>query len=199
MKEGCLHNSTNEYAKEHFNGQIVRRTDDRLNQAGTCVYSGMNIAELIARHLLDVYAGQNWTEVNLQSTLEDLNYHEASRITPASANTIAGLVHHLAFWNGVMYQRIQGTMVEITETNGFDNRALADDEAWQNLKQVCFASAKELAGAISKLTAAEIQEPILAGYPTAYKSLQGCVEHVHYHLGQIVILKQLVRANNASL
>ncbi len=99
----------------------------------------MNIAEHIARHLRDVYAGQNWTEVNLQTTLEDVSYEEAPEVTPASVNTIAGLVHHLAFWNRVMAQRIAGMRVEIPESNG-------------------------------------------------------CVEHVHYHLGQIVILKQLLRA-----
>jgi len=49
----------------------------------------MNIAELIAEHLLDVYAGQNWTEVNLQFTLADISYEEASQLTPTSANTIA--------------------------------------------------------------------------------------------------------------
>jgi len=71
----------------------------------------MNIAEHIARHLRDVYAGQNWTEVNLQTTLEDVSYEEASEVTPASVNTIAGLVHHLTFWNRVMAQRIAGMKV----------------------------------------------------------------------------------------
>lgn len=156
----------------------------------------MNIAELIAGHLLDVYAGQNWTEVNLESTLKDLNHQEASQVTPASTNTIAALVQHLAFWNRVMIQRTQGIMVVIPASNGFENAALANEEAWQSLKQDCFSSGRALAEAISALTAEQLQEPILAGYPTAYKSLQGCVEHVHYHLGQIVILKQLIRAIN---
>lgn len=154
----------------------------------------MNIAEHIARHLRDVYAGQNWTEVNLQTTLEDVSYEEASEVTPASVNTIAGLVHHLTFWNRVIAQRIAGMKVEMPESNGYDNAALNDPATWHNLKKECFQSGNALAAAIEQLTAEQLEQEILPGYPTAYKSLQGCVEHVHYHLGQIVILKQLLRA-----
>lgn len=159
----------------------------------------MNIAELIAEHLLDVYAGQNWTEVNLQFTLADISYEEASQLTPASANTIAGLLHHLIFWNHVMADRVRGVQVAIPESNGFENAPLEDVDQWHSLQVACFKSGKALAEVISKLTAEELQQPILSGYPTAYKSLQGCVEHVHYHLGQIVILKQLIRALNVKM
>lgn len=159
----------------------------------------MNIAELIAEHLLDVYAGQNWTEVNLQFTLGDISYEEASQLTPASANTIAGLLHHLNFWNQVMTDRIRGIRAAIPESNGFENTPLEDVEQWQSLQIACFKSGKALAEVIRKLTAEELQQPILPGYPTAYKSLQGCVEHVHYHVGQIVILKQLIRALNVKM
>ena len=154
----------------------------------------MNIAELIAGHLLDVYAGQNWTEVNLKTTLEDISYDEASRLTPASGNTIAGLVHHLAFWNKVMMQRVQGIRVEIPVSNGFYNSPLEDEGQWRGLKSECFESGKALAEVISKLSNEQLQEPILPAYPSLYKNLQGTVEHVHYHLGQIVILKQLNKA-----
>lgn len=159
----------------------------------------MNIAELISRHLLDVYAGQNWTEVNLKSTLEGITFEEASQTTPASANTIAGLVHHLAFWNRVMAQRSRGEKVEIPESNGFDNSPLTNEDHWQSLKQDCFKSGKVLAEAISSLSNEQLQQAILPGYPSAYKSLQGAVEHVDYHLGQIVILKQLIRALNEKM
>jgi len=154
----------------------------------------MNIAEHIARHLRDVYAGQNWTEVNLQDTLEDITYEEASQLTPASVNTIAGLVHHLAFWNRVMAQRMAGIRVEIPESNGYDNSPLLEAGQWQHLKKECFQTGEALAHVISVLPTARLEQEILPGYPTAYKSLQGCVEHVHYHLGQIVLLKQLIRA-----
>lgn len=159
----------------------------------------MNIAALIAGHLLDVYAGQNWTGVNLKSTIDDVTYTEAGQITPASSSTIAGLVHHLAFWNQVMTLRIRGEKVEITESNGFDSAPLADEDEWQSLKKDCFKSGKDLAEAIRTLRNEQLAQEILPCYPSAYKSLQGAVEHVHYHLGQIVILKQLLRALNEKL
>jgi hypothetical protein len=154
----------------------------------------MNISELIAQHLLDVHEGDNWTEVNLISILDQISFQEASQLTAASVNTISGLVHHLTFWNSVMLQRVQGIPVEIPLSNGFNNAALPDEQSWHILKQQCLQSARTLAYAISGLDIERLQQPILPGHPTAFKSLQGSVEHVHYHLGQIVIMKQLIQA-----
>lgn len=159
----------------------------------------MNISALIAQHIIDVHEGNNWTEVNLIATLEGISYEEASQVTAASVNTIAGLVQHLTFWNDVMIQRIAGHHVYIPDSNGYDNSPLADAESWQALVESCLASGRRLAATIAGIEVSRLEEPILTGASTAYKSLQGSVEHVHYHLGQIVILKQLIRAVNSNL
>jgi hypothetical protein len=159
----------------------------------------MDISSLIAQHIIDVFEGDNWTEVNVIYTLADLNHVEASQKTQASVNTIAGLVHHLRFWNDVMAQRIRGQHIDIPDANGFDNSPLADAESWKTLVESCLASGRRLAEAVAAVEVSRLQQPILTGLPTAYKSLQGSVEHVHYHLGQIVILKQLIRAQNSNV
>jgi hypothetical protein len=156
----------------------------------------MNISSLIAQHIIDVHEGNNWTEVDLISTLNGINYKEASLLTPASVNTIAGLVHHLRFWNDVMTKRIHGQDVDIPDSNGYDNLPLADGESWNTLVESCLASGRRLAEAIAGVEASRLDEPILTGSSTAYKNLQGSVEHVHYHLGQIVILKQLIKVKH---
>jgi hypothetical protein len=38
-----------------------------------------------------------------------------------------------------------------------------------------------------------MKDPILPGYPSIFKSLLGMVEHAHYHLGQITIIRNLLR------
>jgi len=154
----------------------------------------MNISALIAAHIHDVHEGENWTEVNLISTLAGVGYQEASTVTPASVNTIAGLVKHLTFWNEVMAQRIEGHRVEIPDSNGFDNSTLPDAASWEALVEACMASGRRLAAAVASVEVSRLEEPILPGASSTYKNLQGSAEHVHYHLGQIVILKQLIRA-----
>ena len=89
--------------------------------------------------------------------------------------------------------RAQGTAVQINDANGYDHPPLNTEVDWQNLKSDNIQSAHELASAIRQFDEAKLLEPILPNYSTAYKNLQGSVEHVHYHLGQIVILKKLIR------
>lgn len=154
----------------------------------------MNVREEIARHLLQVHEGGNWTEVSVRETLADVTPAEATRHTAGSPNTIAALLRHLTFWNRVMARRAQGQPTAIGPANGFDGPDPATEADWQTLQADNLRSAQELAAAIRAVPAERLAEPILAGYSTAYYNLQGAVEHVHYHLGQLVILKHLVRA-----
>jgi len=154
----------------------------------------MYIKELIAQHILDVHEGDNWTESNIKNTLSDITVEEAMSVTAGSINTIASLLHHLTYWNRVIITRINGFEVTIPETNGFEMTALQTEDDWQNLKADNIRSAHELAEAILGFDEALLQDPILPGYSSAYKNLQGSSEHIHYHLGQIIILKNLVRS-----
>ncbi len=155
----------------------------------------MIITSLIAQHILDVHEGNNWTEVDITSTLKDISVKQATLLTQASVNTIAALIHHLTYWNRVMVQRINGIKVIVPVANGYNVPDLKTEQEWQQLKEDNILSAHELATAIKSFDEKRLPEPILPGYSSAYKNLQGSVEHIHYHLGQIVMLKHLVKAN----
>ncbi|MXV14822.1 DinB family protein [Hufsiella ginkgonis] len=155
----------------------------------------MNILPHLSRHLLEVSNGGNWTEVDLAATLQNLDYREASTVTAASPNTIAALVHHLTYWNRVMKQRLAGIDVLVPEINGFDVPAINNDRDWAALAADYFLSARELADAILQADEERLWDPIVPGRPSSvYKSLQGTVEHIHYHLGQLMILKKLIKS-----
>ncbi|MDQ2752730.1 MAG: DinB family protein [Bacteroidota bacterium] len=154
----------------------------------------MKITSLIAQHLLDVHEGNNWTEVSLADVLKDTTLEEATTLTSASPNTIASLLHHITYWNRAMVQRIAGNNVMIDEYNGFDLPELITEDDWLQLQVDNNLSSHELAVAILNFDNAKLEEPLVNGGSSAYKNMQGAVEHVHYHLGQMMILKKLVKA-----
>lgn len=156
----------------------------------------MKITDLIAQHILEVHEGNNWTEVDLTDTLQGISVGHAQQILQASPNTIAALLHHITYWNRVMVQRTVGVSVILPETNGYDVSILKTEKDWRLLKEDNLRSAHELANAIRNFDEEKLLEPIIPGYPTAYKNLQGSVEHVHYHLGQMVILKKLIESED---
>ncbi len=155
----------------------------------------MHITETIARHLLEVHFGENWTEVWISKTLEDVRLEEAIMRTQASPNTIASLLHHITFYNKVIESRLGGTNPHIGEANGFDRPPLHNEAEWQQLKEDNLQSARTLAAAIRKVPDTLLDKPILENENSSvyYRQLHGVVEHAHYHLGQIVLLKNLIR------
>lgn len=153
----------------------------------------MKITQLIAQHVTEVHEGGNWTEVNIKDTLADVGYKEAATVTTASYNTIAALVHHLSFYNDVVMQRLSGNDPVISESNGFDMAAIENEADWMNLKERNLQSARQLASAISEFPEEKIFELTATGHATHYKTLHGIAEHAHYHLGQIMLLKKLIR------
>lgn len=52
--------------------------------------------EQIAKHVSEVYFGDNWTDVNIKDTLEDISWQEAITKIP-NLHTIASLVFHLNY------------------------------------------------------------------------------------------------------
>ncbi|ULT43826.1 hypothetical protein KRR40_10760 [Niabella defluvii] len=70
---------------------------------------------------------------------------------------------------------------------------LTSAEAWDELKKDNIYSAEELATIVEGYDIGSLYNPILPGYSSAYKNFQGQVEHVHYHLGQIVMIKKYVQ------
>ena len=154
----------------------------------------MKITSLIAQHLTDVHEGNNWTDVNIADTLKDVTADEAMMVTKASPNTIASLLHHITFWNRLMIKRMRGVNVLVDEHNGYNVPPLQTEDDWQQQQIDNNLSAHELAASMAGFDESKLFEPLLKDGSSAYKNFQGTVEHVHYHLGQMLILKKLIKA-----
>ena len=155
----------------------------------------MNITKLIAEHITAVYEGNNWTDVCIAGTLEDISWQEAQQVTTATVNTIAALVNHLCYWNEVLLQRSKGKNPFIPELNGYDVKELKDESDWSKLKEETHESFTKLADAVKNFPEENLDGSYALGKSSYYKNFQGIVEHAHYHLGQVVIIKKLIRSN----
>ncbi|MBS1746269.1 MAG: DinB family protein [Bacteroidetes bacterium] len=153
----------------------------------------MHLTYLLAQHIKDVFNGNNWTDVNIETSLKDVDWKQAQQQTEASPNTIASLVYHLAFWNGIIMQRLKGETPIIPEGNGFDVPYLNNEEEWTTIINKTKESFMELSEAVHNFPEEKLLENYAPGIPSSfYRNMQGCVEHAHYHLGQIIILKNMV-------
>lgn len=153
----------------------------------------MNSVKQISKHFRDVHFGGNWTSVNLKDTLANVGWKQATTKVQ-DLNTIAVLVFHINYYVGAILDVLQGNPLNAHDKFSFDLPPISSEEEWQGLVNKCFAEAEQLATAIDNLDDAilfrDFADPKYGSY---YRNLLGVIEHTHYHLGQISLLKKMTR------
>lgn len=153
----------------------------------------MNIPEQIAKQFRDLYFGGNWTFVNMKDTLADVDWKLAT--TPVdSLNTIAKLVYHTNYYVHAVLHVLQGEKLTASDKYSFDVPVITSEEEWQRLLNKSLEEAELFATAIAQFPESRLQETFFEDkYGNYYRNLHGIIEHTHYHLGQIVVIKKLLK------
>jgi hypothetical protein len=152
----------------------------------------MNLSAQLARHLREVHFGENWTWSNLKDQLADINWQD-STISVHSCNSIATLVYHMNYYLGVVSNRVQAKPLVGKHEDSFRHPPIGSKEDWDNLVSKTWTDAEAFASYIEGLPDSRLWEVFSEKYGTVYRNIQGVIEHNHYHLGQIVVLKKIIR------
>ena len=153
----------------------------------------MTFSSQIAKHLRDVHFGGNWTSVNLKEALADVSWQEATTKV-YSLNTIAVLVFHINYYIDAVLKVLHGEPLTASDKYSFDAPPIHSEDDWKKLTDKTWGQARELADLIDKLPDSQLNETFVdEKYGAYYRNLHGIVEHIHYHLGQIVLIKKLLR------
>jgi uncharacterized damage-inducible protein DinB len=155
----------------------------------------MNLSSQIAKHFRGMHFGGNWTDVNLKDTLKNVDYREATTRV-GSCNTIAVLVFHINYFISAVLKVLRGGPLDAHDKFSFDLPPINSQNEWEALLEKCWKEAEEFASLVEALPETKLWETFSdPKYGTYYSNLQGIIEHTHYHLGQIVILKKLIGTN----
>lgn len=153
----------------------------------------MNLTAQLAKHLRDVHFGGNWTWSNLKDQLSDVTWQEATTKVD-SFNTILTLFYHSTYYVGVQLNVLKGGPLDAKDELSFRHPEVHSQEEWIALQQQAWDNAEQLAKLIEALPDSKLEEDFTEKkYGTYYRNIAGMIEHLHYHLGQIALLKQLVR------
>jgi hypothetical protein len=156
----------------------------------------MNWSLLIAKHLREVHLGGNWTGSNLKSHLEDVSWVEATTKID-SFNTIATLVFHIGYYVTVILQVLNKQPLNAKDEFSFNHPPINSEEDWQKLLSNSTSEAEQLMVLIEKLSDDELISTFAdVKYGNYYRNLHGLIEHTHYHLGQIAILKKIIKGKH---
>jgi len=153
----------------------------------------MNLARQIAKHFRQLHFGGNWTSVNLNDTLADVDWQQAATKV-YSFNTIATLVYHTNYYVSAVSKVLQGEPLNAKDKYSFDHPPIQCREDWESLLNKTWADAENFATLIEQLPEDKLGETFTdEKYGNYYRNIHGIIEHTHYHLGQIVLIKKLLK------
>lgn len=152
----------------------------------------MNTPHQIAKHLREVFFGGNWTTVNLKDTLADVTWQQA--VTQVySFNTIATLVYHMTYYVAAVTEVLEGEPLNASDKLSFNHPPITSQQEWDDFLASKWAEAEHFAYLIEKLPENILGENFFdSKYGIYYRNLHGLIEHTHYHLGQIVLIKKII-------
>ncbi len=154
----------------------------------------MNTAAQIAKHIRDVHFGGNWTCVNLKDSLTGVTWQQA--ITKVhDFNTVATLVYHMNYYIDAVLKVLQGGPLIAKDALSFDHPPIGSSADWEQLLDKVWTDATTFADLIEQLPEQQLGDIFVEEkYGIYYRNLQGIVEHTHYHLGQITLIRKILQA-----
>jgi len=146
----------------------------------------------VAKQLRDVYFGGNWTTSNLKQHLADVTWQQATTQV-YSLNTIATLTYHLNYYVAGVAKVLAGGPLELKDANSFAHPPIRSEEDWQQFLANIWKDAEYFAQQIEQLPDEQLDTIFVdEKYGNYYRNLHGIIEHIHYHLGQIVVVKKII-------
>jgi hypothetical protein len=153
----------------------------------------MDLTTQIAKHIKDIHFGGNWTCSNLKDALEDLTWQQATAKV-YSFNTIAALTYHVNYFVGAALDVLQGKPLTAKDIYSFDHPPIHSQEDWSKLLEEIWTDAEKFSILVEQMPKEKIWEDFWdEKYGNYYRNLHGIVEHMHYHLGQIVLIRKIIQ------
>lgn len=153
----------------------------------------MDTTKQLAQHFRYVHFGGNWTFVNLKDSLADVTWQEATTKLH-DCNTIAILLFHINYYVNPVLKVLQGEPLNASDKYSFDCPPITSQEDWEKLVQKVLDEVELFAQEIEKLDELKLFDVFSEEkYGNYFRNLLGIIEHTHYHLGQISLIKKLIR------
>jgi hypothetical protein len=153
----------------------------------------MSLTQQIAKHFRDFHFGGNWSSSNLKDQLAGVSWEQATTKL-VSVNTIAVLVYHMNYYVSAVLKVFQGEPLEAKDAYSFDMPPVKSQDDWDRLIEKTWADAEIFASLVEQLPENTLWEDFTdKKYGNYYRNIHGIIEHLHYHLGQVVIIKKLLQ------
>lgn len=148
----------------------------------------------LANRFREVILNGRWiANTNFNDQLSGMSWELATRKI-GSLNTIAALTFHINYYIAGILNVFEGGDLEIRDKYSFDFPEIKSQEAWDLLRDTLLANAEKFAGHIEHMSPEALRETFVdEKYGTFQRNIEAMIEHSYYHLGQITLIKKMIR------
>ena len=153
----------------------------------------MTLSTLSAKQFYNVYFGGNWTSVNYKDVLAEIDWKQAIKKING-CNSIAELVYHTNYFVAGVNEVFKGKPLEIRDKFSFDFPNITCKKDWETMVTKSLNDARIFSKLVEELSEKQLKASFVdEKYGNYFSNIHGIIEHCHYHLGQIVILKKIIK------
>ncbi len=151
----------------------------------------MHLSHQIAKHVYEVHFGGNWTVTCVKDVLVTTSFKQAifERI---GFNSIAKLTFHINYYISEVLKVLEGQELQASDKESFLLPSPFSAEDWNTLKAKTLSDAEQFSELVKELPK-DVWYTHFTNekHGSYFRNMIGIIEHTHYHLGQMVILKKL--------
>ncbi len=148
----------------------------------------------LANRFREVLLNGKWiANTNFKDQLDHITWEEA--ITKIdSLNTIAALAFHINYYIEGILHVFNGGELEIRDQYSFDLPPITSKEDWESLRKNMWDKAEQFALHVEQMSDENLDADFVdEKYGNYRRNIEGVIEHSYYHLGQVSLIKKMIR------
>eukprot|EP01012_Entosiphon_sulcatum_P026858 TRINITY_DN32354_c0_g1_i1.p1 TRINITY_DN32354_c0_g1~~TRINITY_DN32354_c0_g1_i1.p1 ORF type:complete len:167 (-),score=16.35 TRINITY_DN32354_c0_g1_i1:321-821(-) len=154
----------------------------------------MKRSVFIANRLREVFLNGYWiANTNYKDQLENISWEQAMHQV-TDLNTIAALTYHINYYLVGILNVFNGGLLEIKDQYSFDLPPIHSEADWKKLVNDFLTNTEVFASQVEKMPDEKFDEVFVdEKYGTYLRNIEAVIEHSYYHLGQIVLIRKLLK------
>lgn len=155
----------------------------------------MEQANQLAARFKEAFLDGKWiANTNYKESLSDVTVDEAQHRV-GRLNTIALLTFHMNYYVAGLNQVFEGGSLDIRDQFSFDMKPLETESDWTQLVKDFVLNAETFFRHVNELSEEQLEDAFVdPKYGTYRRNIEGMIEHAYYHLGQISLIKKMIRS-----
>ena len=148
----------------------------------------------LTQRFRDVILEGKWiANTNYKDILDTISWQE-STLKIGGLNTIAALTFHVNYYIEGIVHVFEGGKLDIRDKYSFDLPPIDSTAKWVELRNGLYRNAEKLAVHIEQFSDEKLATPFVdEKYGDYRRNIEGLIEHSYYHLGQLTLLKKLIK------